>query len=241
MSTWSEAPARSSVLRGGAATTARPARLDSDLRATPFASAHAVDARLTDPHLQAVVAEAGRAAAEQGHAEGYVAGYEQGRAAAAVEAAQAEQRRTAEDAAAQAAAQARLAAVLDVLDTATTALARREAVAIAEVEDVVAGLALDIARAVLDRELAVAADPGREALARALALAPDGTPAVARLHPEDAALLQDAELELSGRSLQLVADPSVEPGGCVVDTAGRRIDAQVGPALARVEAVLRWC
>lgn len=239
MSTWSDVPARSSVLRGGAATTARAARLDSDLRRTPFASAHAVDARLTDPHLQNVVAEAARAGAEQGRAQGYAAGYEQGRAAAAAEAAETEQRRAAERNAEQAAAQAQLAATLDVLHTATTALARREAVAVAEVEHVIAGLALDIARAVLDRELAVAADPGRDALARALALAPDGTPVVARLHPEDVALLQDADLEAGARTLRVVADPAVERGGCVVDTAGRRIDAQVGTALARVAAVLR--
>lgn len=239
MSTWSDAPARSSVLRGGSATTARAARLDSDLRSTPFAPAHAVDPRLTDPHLQAVVAQAVQVASEQGRAEGYAVGYAQGQAAAAVEAAAAEGRRETSRRSAETAAQARLAAVVQVLESATSALAHREAVAVAEVEDVVASLALEVARAVLDRELAVAEDPGREALARALALAPDGTPAVVRLHPQDVGLLQAADLDLSGRALQVVADPAVERGGCVVDTAGRRIDAQLTPALARVAAVLR--
>ena len=67
MSTWSDAPVRSTVLRGGAAALARPARMDSELRSTPYASSPVVDARLTDPHLADVHAEpAGGAGARRG-------------------------------------------------------------------------------------------------------------------------------------------------------------------------------
>ena len=238
MSTWSDAPARSSVLRGGAASTARSARIDSDLRSTPFATAHVVDARLTDPHLQAVVAEAARVAAAQGHAEGHAAGYAAGLAAAAAEALEVAREREAQARAAEAAREAQLAGALDLLGAVAVALQQREAVAVAEVEDVVTELALRIARAVVGREIELASDPGRDALARALELAPDGTAATARLHPDDLALLLESGSPECGRDLQLVADPTVERGGCVVDTAGRRIDSQVGPALARVAAVL---
>jgi flagellar biosynthesis/type III secretory pathway protein FliH len=43
----------------------------------------------------------------------------------------------------------------------------------------------------------------------------------------------------AGRSVALVADPDVARGGCVVEGAGRRIDAQIETALSRVAAVLR--
>ena len=239
MSTWSEAPVRSSVLRGGAANGARAARLDSDLRTTAFASAHVVDARLTDPHLEAVVAQAVETATAAGRAAGWAEGYAAGQAQAASEAVLAAQERATREAAAEAAREARAAAAADLMGQVTQALRAQEAVAVAEVEDVVVELALRIARSVLDRELAVSADPGGEALARALALAPDGAPVVARLHPLDAEALSDEHRVCPGRTLEVVPDPAVEPGGCVLETAGRRIDAQVGPALERVAAVLR--
>jgi len=188
MSTWSDTPVRGSVLRGGAAVAARPARIDSDLRTSAFASAHVIDARLTDPHLQSLVDDA-------------------------------------------------MSAALAVLADATSAFERRQSLALDEVEAAVVELALGVARAVLDRELAVSVDPGAEALARALALAPGAAPAVARLHPDDLAALQ--QTDASGREVTLVADPAVERGGCVVDSGGRRVDAQLGSALERVAAVLR--
>lgn len=237
MSTWSDAPVRSSVLRGGAAVAARPARIDSDLRTSAFATAHVVDARLTDPHLQSLVDEATRAAVERGHEEGRIAGYAAGLAAAAADVRLAETRRDADVRAQQLERDAALAGALAVLAEAATAFERRQAVALAEVEAAVVELALGLARAVLDRELAVCTDPGAEALARALALAPAAAAAIARLHPDDLDALQ--QVDADGRAVQLVGDPSVERGGCVIESAGRRVDAQIGPALERVAAVLR--
>ncbi len=42
----------------------------------------------------------------------------------------------------------------------------------------------------------------------------------------------------AGRDLTLVADPGVEPGGCILAVGDSRIDAQLGPALDRVRAAL---
>ena len=230
--------ARGTVLRGGAAAGARPARMDAELRTSPFAPSFAVDARLTDPHLQQVVQTATETAVELGRAEGHVAGYAAGLAVAAAEAQVAAEQQAQAFSAAERQRGQRLHEALDVLNGMARALQQREAVALAEVEDVVIDLALQVARAVLDRELDVSADPGREALTRALALAPQHHAATARLNPADAALLDGLDELGAGRPLTVVADPVVERGGCLLDTAGRQIDAQVGTALARVAAVL---
>ena len=91
----------------------------------------------------------------------------------------------------------------------------------------------------LDRELAVSTDPGADAIARALALVPGDSPVTVRLHPDDVRVLGEVSHLAQGRELVVVADPAVERGGCVAEAAGRQVDAQVGPALARVAAVLR--
>jgi flagellar assembly protein FliH len=213
--------------------------MDSELHSTPFAGGRVVDARLTDPHLQSVVEEARRTASAEGQAAGFADGYAAGLASAAVDAAARAEQAELQRRAASAAATAEVDSALDVLSTVARALAERDRLSIAEVEDVVADLALQVARAVLDRELALSADPGAEAIARALALAPEDCSAVVRLHPLDAVVTRDLGSLGAGRSIVLVADPDVARGGCVVEAAGRRIDAQIETALERVAAALR--
>lgn len=239
MSTWSEGAVRGTVLRGGAAAVARPARMDSELRSTPYAAGHVVDARLTDPHLQDVVDRARATAVASGHTEGFAEGYAAGLAAAAAEAEAVAERQEAERLAQQQRTADRVEQGLAVLATATRAFEGLERTAVADVEDVVADLALQVARAVLDREVRTSADPGGEAIARALALAPEGCPAVLRLHPDDAAAVTDLAGLAAGRDVVVVADAGVARGGCLAEGAGRHIDAQVETALQRVAAVLR--
>jgi len=230
-------PARGTVLRGGAASLARPARMDSELRSTPFAPRGVVDARLTDPHLVGVVEQARQTAFQQGRLDGHAEGYAAGRALAATEAAvasaQAARRLEQESQAHRTWA----ADAVRVLTAASEAFVREENVALVEVADAVVALALDLARAVLDREVATASNPGAEAIARALTLAPEGGTATVHLHPADVAVL--GEVDGLGRLLVMVADAGVERGGCVLQSAGRRVDAQLGPALDRIAAVLR--
>lgn len=125
---------------------------------------------------------------------------------------------------------------LAALQTAVEHLDKLRAEAMAVAEEEVAALAFSVAEAVLQRELELAADPGAEAVARALALLPEETDVVVRLHPEDAARTSDLSDDL--RRVTVVADPTVEQGGCVADAGACRIDAQTGTALERVRRVL---
>jgi flagellar assembly protein FliH len=164
--------------------------------------------------------------AEAGFQRGYQEGLAEGRAAGAAEAA---------------AACARLERAARALAAAAAELAARQALELVGLEDDLAGAALELAAAVVGRELDVAAFPGADALARALSLAPAGVVAVARLHPDDAASVDPATVDgdVDAGRLRIVADPGVERGGCVLEAGDCRIDAQLGPALARARAVLR--
>ncbi len=239
MSTWSDGLTRGSVIKGGQAALARSARMDAELRTSAFAPVTGVDARLTDPHLQSVVDRARLAAVAAGRAEGHAEGYAEGLAAAAAEARLTAAQVRAESEAAERQRDAHLARAVELLLTAADAFRTTEQVVLADIEDTVAELALSIARTVLDRELVTSADPGADAIARALALVPDNCPVTLRLHPDDVLVLRDVSALALSRELVVVADPGVEPGGCVAEAAGRQVDAQVGPALARVAAVLR--
>jgi flagellar assembly protein FliH len=169
--------------------------------------------------------EEGRAAGfDQGLAEGRAAGHRDG-----VATAHAEARRQVE---------ATVSDTLAGLGAAAADLVAREAPTFAEVESAAIGLALELAEAILDREITVADDPGRDALRRALALAPDHDALVAHLHPADLERLGEVAGLAPGRDLRLVADPSVRSGGCQIVSGAARIDARIESALQRVREVL---
>lgn len=162
---------------------------------------------------EAGAVDAGRAAGyQQGLAEGRAAGIDQAR----------------ED----------LAFALTALHAAIEDLHRRDVAGLATLADETAVLALAVAEAVVGREVAIATDPGRDAIARALSLAPDRGDAVARLHPDDVATLGDLAAVHGGRDIEIVADHRVERGGCLLDVGPARVDAQLGPAIERVRAEL---
>ncbi len=127
---------------------------------------------------------------------------------------------------------------LTALHTAIEDLHRRDAAGVASLADETVQLALAIAEAVVGREVQLSSDPAREALARALTMAPDRGTVVARFHPADLALIGDLAAVSGGRDLELVSDHGVERGGCVVDVGPARVDAQLGPALDRIRAEL---
>lgn len=99
-------------------------------------------------------------------------------------------------------------------------------------------LALQIAAAILDQELSVAADPGADVIARCLELTPSTGDLVARLHPDDAARLGDV-LGLADRQLTVVADVSLRCGDAVITIDDTMIDARLAQALERVGEALR--
>lgn len=169
-------------------------------------------------------------AVEEGRAAGFDAGFRAGHLAG-LEAARAEQDQVTAD------HRARLASVLSSADSAVADALTRIGEAMETGARATVRAAFAIAEAVVGRELAIAADPGRDAVARALALAPDGVEVSLHLHPQDAASLVDDDL-LPRRGVTVVADPTLRPGDCVGTAGWTTIDARIGTALDRVRAVL---
>ena len=200
------------ILRGAAARRVQPAPFDLNLED--------LSVTMTDGGASA------EALAAADHASGFEAGYRDGHAAG-VAAAQAEAE------AALAVHAARLEQAVRALSEAARQLQSRAAVEVEAIENQLTEAAFTIAEAVVGRELELVECPGRDAVARALAVAPPG-PAVVRLNPAEI----DTVTGDFGRELTLVADPSVEPAGCIVEIGACTIDAQIGPALERVREVL---
>jgi flagellar assembly protein FliH len=121
-------------------------------------------------------------------------------------------------------------------------LERRAIPTVLDIENTIAETALMVAEAVLGREVHTATDPGRDAIARALSLAPEQRPVTVRLNPVDRMTigLSDGttELVMDGRPITLVDDPSLKPGDAVAVCDATTIDARLGPALERVREVL---
>ncbi|MEZ5321056.1 MAG: FliH/SctL family protein [Microthrixaceae bacterium] len=127
---------------------------------------------------------------------------------------------------------------LTALHGAIGELEARDAVAMQAIGDEVIELALAVAEAVIGRELELAKDPGRDALSRALALAPDRGDVVARLNPDDLGVLREPGELAPTRELSLVADTTVARGDCVVEVGPARVSAQIESALQRVRSEL---
>jgi flagellar assembly protein FliH len=229
---------RTAVLRGGAPNS-RPARMNADLSTSPFATGLFTDARLVDPSLERVVAEAAERASAEARESGFAAGYAEGQARAAAELAMdaAAQRQEHERQLEQQSQQVERA--LSALAAAATALERRLAPTAEETERLALKAAVEIAESLLGRELALTATPALDAVRRALALVPADGELIVHLHPTDARTAADGVRAAAlGRSVQVVEDASVEPGGCVVDSGACHVDAQIGPALDRIRAAL---
>jgi flagellar assembly protein FliH len=214
---------RGRVLRGVAAGGLRNAVIDADLTLLRPSAFEGPSPVASLEELEAIERKAREDAARVGYEDGFAAGQR--------------------DAAAQADAQAhadhqRFEQALAALDTAAAALRAQQDVTVADVEQQIITLAMSVAEAVVGHEIAIAKAPARGALVRALALAPRGIDAVARVNPADAETLDDLPVP-ADRSVTVAPDPSVEPGGCVLEVGACRIDAQVGPALARVREALQ--
>lgn len=214
---------RGQVLRGAAAGALRSAVIDADLTILRPAPAGTPSTVATVEGLEALQRQARDDAARIGYEDGFVRGQQEAIAQGRAQAEQSVQ-----------SVQRALAA----LDAAAGHLQHQQSVAVADVEQQVITMALSIAEAVLGREVAAAQAPARDALVRALALAPRGLDAVARLSPADAEAIGDVSTLAADRLISVVGDATVEPGGCILDVGPCRVDAQVGTALDRVREVL---
>jgi flagellar assembly protein FliH len=207
------------VIRGGVASSASTLAFPTIAATAP---AHE-RARAVEPHADAGGApapapvdpeELERArldAAAKGYADGFAVGREEGRA--------------------------ELQRLIDSLDAAVRAHHETSVRACDARADEVVTFAYAVIEAMLGRELALAADPVRDSVRRALQLAPERCEAVVTVHPDDVDALDDEDA-WRGRAVELVADQTIERGSCVVRAGDCEIDARFGSALERLRAVL---
>ncbi len=137
----------------------------------------------------------------------------------------------------------RLQTLRPALEKAVGAIERARADWVAEWEAQAIHLAVAIAQRVIRRELG--RDPQIQAnyIREALELAAGSQQVRVRIHPDDRQALgslagQWMEQALARASAELVADPSVSHGGCVVETQHGQIDQRIETQLARIEEEL---
>jgi flagellar assembly protein FliH len=127
---------------------------------------------------------------------------------------------------------------ISVLQQAAEEFRNREIDVLAAAEDETLDAVFALAYAVLQHEISLQESPGLEAIKRALAFAPNGDIAVARLNPADAEQIANKEIEAGGRTIRIVADPTIDKGGCIFEIGPSRIDTQIIAALERMREVL---
>lgn len=223
------------VLRGLPSETVGDAPAGGDLRTGSWTRLWQGSV-VGDPVTESVLgplAERTRAAAR---AEGYAAGWAEGRrvVAAAAERETAERRAELDDMRAVAAERQDLllAALGAAVSRAGAELADRQAdLGVAAVD-----LALELVETFLGRELELAREPGLDAVRRAVAAVETDVRIVVRLHPDDLATLH-AGVSVDPR-VTLLADPGLTRGDAVAETEDQVVDATVAAALARVRAVV---
>jgi flagellar assembly protein FliH len=231
-------PTTSRVLRGLSATSV-DGHAFANVSELPRVAAHRprqTGNRALDAIRSAAWDEGYQAGTERGAHDGYTAGFERG-VAEGRHTGHREGIATAHDEALRQVA-AMIASTLDALEAGAREVATRDAVVLDDIESVVVDLAIGLAEAILEREISIVENPGREALARALALAPDAGDLVARMNPGDLARLGEVADLVPGRALELAPDPTVRSGGCLIEAGAARLDARIEAALDRAREVL---
>jgi flagellar assembly protein FliH len=177
---------------------------------------------------------------EAARAEGYSAGWSEGRRMAAAEARSRAAVVATEAAAAEQSRQQRHDTALVALATAATALENRAVPVLEDFSESILAAAFVLAEAVIGRELALTVNGGAEAMKRALDMAPRQRPVTVRLHPEDLATLamHDTTVEVDGRTVTLVPDASLGRGDAVANSDATEVDARLAAALDRAGKAL---
>ncbi len=223
-----------SVLRADAAAAAVP--FVADRRSPDRAGRRVGD--VPAPRLEDVYAAELHRLREQARTEGWAAGHAEGMAQAEAAVARVEAEAQARLLAVQQRWESRIASTVAALTAACAQVDATPPVGGETFDQLVLGATLALVEDVFARELAVAAQPGADALRRALALSPEDGPTVVRLNPDDLERIDPVVLAGLPASVRLVADPLVEHAGAVAETGVQRVDAQLGPAMQRVRDVL---
>ncbi|MGH9088190.1 MAG: FliH/SctL family protein [Acidimicrobiales bacterium] len=133
---------------------------------------------------------------------------------------------------------AAVAAVAAEISRTAAGLSALRAEVVDEVVDDAVGLAFELVDVLLGRALASSDTPGRDAVARALALVPHGQDLVVKVHP-DCGLDDEDIAGLAGdRGVHVVRDAAVDRYGCVLTVGACHVDAQLPAALERVRRCL---
>lgn len=186
------------------------------------------------PVLYPEVGDARQTGATAAQARGYAAGYAEGLRRAAAEHRAAEQAREAEHRQALADAAAATRQAVASLGAAVAAVNDLVLPVVADADRVLVDAALDLAEAVLGREVADGRVTAADALRRATASATADELVSVRLHPEDAAAVERDRTA----SVTVVADDSIERGDAIAVLRHGWLDARIASALARARAVL---
>lgn len=164
---------------------------------------------------------------EEAHREGFEAGYADGmRAAERAAAVQEVQHQQAVE------------AVRRTFGDAHTAFERALADALTDLEDALATASIMLAESIIGREVQLAENPGKDAIARALALAPQHFPVIAHCHPDDVERIGDVRAVFGDRDIAVLSDATVAAGGCILHVGRTEIDAQLASAVERARKAL---
>jgi flagellar assembly protein FliH len=206
----------------------RPAHLDRPLRRTTL------DPTYTDPHLEELVRVAAEQARHEARAEGYAAGWSQGRQAAAARSATEHADIAKQAVQARQAVAGQIKQLLTELADAARAAKTASTPEWVEVADVLAEGALQLAAAALGRELKSIDGAVSQAVRAALKHLAEPGEAVIHVSPSDAAILGTEEL-----GVRVVADPGIADGTVIALTPAQRLRHDLPAALAAAEEVLR--
>lgn len=127
----------------------------------------------------------------------------------------------------------RVGAALALLENAAADLAEMRSDLTRDFSDQLHALSLAIARHLVLREVEADPDVMRALVARAVGLAPAPTAVRLHLHPEDLTALASwrGEFSSGGHTIDWIADPEAERGGCRVETPQRLIDGRLDESL----------
>jgi flagellar assembly protein FliH len=168
----------------------------------------------------------------RGHAAGYAAGLRKAAAEAEVLEVAALAAREQQSAAHRVA----VASALGALRSATEQVAAVRRVVLAEADSALAAAAIDLAEAIVGRELDDTETSAKTAIHRAMSVIAVDDVLGVRLHPEDLAVISADGVALPG--LQLISDESLDRGDAVLNVPDGIVDARISTALARARAVL---
>ena len=135
---------------------------------------------------------------------------------------------------------AELARARQTLERAAAQVAGLEPKILADAEQHLLDLANEIARKVLMQEIQAGRHDILPIVREAISRAPPKREIVVRLNPDDAAHLEASPgHDEMPANVRLVADPSIGPAECVVETAEGTIEARIEQELDQVAAALK--